>query len=120
MNRLPGTSAGPLLKDLGWISLAEKRSLHKCVLLHRLLRSEGPNALKKILEPYTDISEQSTRGNANGCLYIPRFRTNYLKKSFMYEAVKLWNSIPVYLKNTTSNNSFKEKLGVYFLTRQRW
>ena len=120
LNKPPGTSAGPLLKDLGWINLAEKRKLHKCVLLHRLLKSDGPAALKSILEPYTNrpTAEQSTRGNANGSLYIPRFRTNYIKKSFMYEAVKLWNSIPTYLRNTENNNTFKERLGVYYLSIQ--
>ena len=120
LNKLPGTSAAPLLKDLGWIRLADKRNLHKCVLLHRLLKSEGPNALKKILEPYTNrpAAELSTRGYVNGCLYIPGFRTGYIKKSFMYEAVKLWNSIPPYLKDVANNNTFKEKLNVYYLSMQ--
>ena len=117
LDKLPGTSAGPLLRDLGWISLQDKRQLHKCVMLHRLIQGNGPNALQEQLRPYTIARYQNTRGAANNCLHIPSFNTNYAKKSFMYEATKIWNSLPSHLRQITNSKTFKEKLNVHFLMR---
>ena len=83
LNRLPGTSAAPLLRKLGWMSLADKRTLHKCVLLHRILLGNGPEALKRLLTIYSREVQKTTRSVTNGNFFIPGFNTNYFKKSFI-------------------------------------
>ena len=115
LNRPPGTTAAPLIKELGWISLEKKRKLHKCVLLHKLLQGTGPSPLINMLEPYNNRTALNTRGTANNCLYIPSFKTNYIKKSFFMDSAKLWNSLPLDIKSTTNSSTFKEKLHAYFL-----
>ena len=117
LNKLPRTSAAPLLKELGRISLSDKRQLHKCVFLHRLLQGKGPTVLKDMLAPYKEAETRTTRGSTSNCLYIPGFKTDYIRKSYMYEAVKLWNSIPAELRNIKNSDSFKEKLHIYFFSR---
>ena len=115
LDRLPGTSAAPLLQELGWINLEKKRKLHKCVLLHRLLQNRGPNPLIDMLNPYMPTSTAGTRGAGNGNLFIPRYHTNYIRKSYFMDAALLWNTIPVDIKSTESSASFKEKMHIHLL-----
>ena len=112
---LPGTSAPPLIKELGWISIENKRKMHKCVLLHRLLHGQGPTALINMLVPFTERTiTRTTRSTENGCLFIPSFKTDYVKKSFFLDTVKEWNSLPLSLKMIESNKTFKEKLYLHY------
>ena len=48
--------------------------------------------------------------DAEGKLNIPKPRTNYLKNSFSYTGVVLWNSLPVGLRRAETLQSFKAGL----------
>ena len=115
LNCIPGTSSAPLRKELGWLPLDKKRTLHKCVLLHRLMHNNGPKLLLEMLSQYKQDSGITTRRNSNGGLFIPRYNTNYMAKSFFVDTAKTWNSIPLSIKQTVNNTTFKEKLHIYFL-----
>ena len=115
LNCLPGTSAAPLLRELGWIDLDQKRKLHKCVFLHRLMKGSGPAPLISMLEPLLRDSSAGTRTVCNGGLFIPRYRTDYVGRSFFIETAKLWNKIPLEIKLIDNSKTFKERLHVLFL-----
>ena len=118
LNQMPGTSAAPLMQQLGWIRLADKRKLHKTVMLHRLLQGAGPEKLLERLQLFKNESSTSTRGAASNNLYITGFRTNYVKRSFFYDAVTTWNKLPSNLKEIKSNKTFKAKLQTHLLNSQ--
>ena len=65
LNATPGASSGPLLNELGWLNLKEKRKLHKCVLMHELLLNKGPPALCNELIPFKNRGTYSTRATTN-------------------------------------------------------
>ncbi len=46
-------------------------------------------------------------------IFIIRMRTNYLKKSFLYDGSSLWNSIPTEIKESESLSSFRTKIAAY-------
>ena len=112
----PGTTAAPLLKELGWLTLAKKRKLHKCVLMHKLLKGEGPDKLLEMLEPLKHTAEIATRATTNNNLWIPAHNTNYMSYSYIYDAARLWNTIPLKLKQIKNSRTFKENLHLYLLT----
>ena len=114
LDQLPGASATPLFRELGWINLASKRKLHKIVLLHNLLKDNGPKALRERLTPYRRTASILTRGGATNNLYIQGFQMDYVKKSFFHDTVKLWNGLPSDLKAIEDNKVFKKKLQAYF------
>ena len=115
LGRPPGTSAAPLLQELGWLNLAYKRKLHKCVLLYKLLKGEGPQVLLEMLETIKNDATKVTRGTINQNLSLPTHKTNHVGRSFFCDAAKLWNSIPLTIKQTNSTATFKEKLNKHFL-----
>ena len=115
LNKPPGTSAAPLLHELGWLKLDQKRLLHRCVFMHKLLIGNGPNALIERLHPYKNKTNKVTRGNTNNNFMLPYHRTNYIAKSFIYDTAKCYNEIPHNLKELKSSNSFKERLHKHLL-----
>ena len=98
--------------------MADKRKLHKTVMLHRLLQGAGPEKLLERLQLFKNESSTSTRGAASNNLYITSFRTNYVKRSFFYDAVTTWNKLPSNLKEIKSNKNFKAKLQTHLLNSQ--
>ena len=49
-------------------------------------------------------------GDSEGKLFLPKPRTDYLKRSFSYSGASLWNSLPEYLRSSSSFSSFKRSL----------
>ena len=116
LNRLPGTPSAPLLDDLGWISLEMKRKVHKCVMLHKMINGKGPKELIDMLSPLRQReSNINTRGVVNDNLFIPRFNTDYVKKSFYIDVAKTWNSIPAELRSIKNSHTFKVRLQAHYL-----
>ena len=79
------------------------------------MQGEGPGPLISMLEPLIGEPTVGTRNVVNGGLFIPRYRTNYVGRSFFIETAKLWNKIPLELKSIENNKTFKERLHVLFL-----
>ena len=51
----------------------------------------------------SEICNRDTRPNNSVQLYIPKS----FRKSFMYSGTVIWNSLPLFVKNASSVNSFK-------------
>ena len=111
----PGTSAPPLLKQLGWITLENKRKLHKCVLMHRLLKGNGPKVLVDRISKYIHTSKRTTRSATSNNLVTVAHNTNYLAKSYFYDTMKMWNNLPPALRAIENSNTFKENLQKHLL-----
>ena len=115
LNCRPGTHAPPLLKELGWLPLAQKRKLHKCVLLFKLLKGEGPDVLCEKANTMKMPTAVTTRASANNNLKITTHNTNYMGKSFFCDTIKTWNIIPPSIRQTKNVNTFKENLHKFLL-----
>ena len=48
--------------------------------------------------------------SSNYDLELPKCRTNYYKNSFAFSGVKVWNTLPRYLKEERSLEKFKRGL----------
>ena len=78
-----------------------------------------PNLLPKVLSDIfikaTSVSQRQIRSSIAhiNLLYIPRYRSNKLQRSLKYQGVKVWNSIPPEIRNSSSR-SFSHKLKKHF------
>ena len=118
LEKMPGASAGPLLKELGWLTLKEKRGLHKCVMLHGLLQGKGPQTLCAEVDKWRNRGITVTRGVTNHSLSLPTHNTNYITKSFFYDTAKLWNKIPLSIRQIKNRTTFKEKLHSHLINQR--
>ena len=106
----PGSNAIAQIKSLGWLNLETKRRLHKCVLLKKIIQDGGPDALRNLMTCFGSGSGRGTRLTSRGGFTLPTIKTDYYKNSFLYDAVKTWNSLPAALRETNNINTFKENL----------
>jgi len=83
-------------------------------LIHKLLRNNHPPNFFKFFIKTNKIHNRTTRLASNEhALYIPRYKTEKLQRSFKYQGVKVWNSLPDSLKKlqANANQQICRKLG---------
>ena len=98
-----------MLINLNWPTLEERRTKAKLIMLYRVLNNlvDIPHPLSFANSPY------NTRGTHNLTLNQMSARINVYKFSFFPSVVKIWNSLPPDLVNSTSIQIFKSKLDNY-------
>ena len=85
------------LRALGWGAL------------HKTLNKLGPESLSSLFTYKNEIINYKLRNVSSG-LCLPKPRTNSMKKSFMYNGAKLWNSIPNEIRESKSLSCFQKKI----------
>ena len=96
-------------KSLGWVTLEERRAQMKARLMYKTVNGLAPQRLCEAFQNLNTIHDHNLRGSSTR-FYIPRPKTESLKKSFQYSGAKLWNQIPEEIRNSVSYNSFCKKL----------
>ncbi|XP_048587749.1 uncharacterized protein LOC125570289 [Nematostella vectensis] len=104
--------AHPLIESLGWSKLVDRRRAHMATMVYKSLNGLAPDYLQSKFEHH--VSHYQIRDSVNK-LSVPQPRTNYLKNSFHYSGAVLWDSLPPYLRQAESLNSFKSGCGNFFL-----
>ena len=108
----------PLLSELGWVSLKDKRELHKIVLFKKILNGKGPCSLLEELETYRRTTNRVIRSNQDN-IVKKSCRTEYGKRLYFNGVIGSWNQLPPTIKSTNNLKSFKEKLHEHMLHRCR-
>ena len=95
---VPGTGLAPRLKCQRFESAA--------VMMYKSLHGMNPEYLSSWFVFRNDITSFWLRNTENK-LALSQSRYNYLKKSFSYSIVRLWNSLSSDLRAITSLHDFK-------------
>jgi hypothetical protein len=101
-----------LLDDLNWQILSANRFKQKAMLMHKTINKNTPLYLQ---EMFTESTTGYNLRNSEGKLYVPKPRTDYLRRSFSYSGAFLWNSLPESLRTLASPNAFKSGLESFLL-----
>ena len=81
------------MKELGWSTVNEIITERDIAAMRRLLSpSCEADFLRGQMVLRSDISERQTRAVADGQLQLPRVRTEFARRSFMYRAISAWNN----------------------------
>ena len=102
----PRDSRNMIFKELGWISLQQRRDFHKCVIMYKCLNGLAPSYLCNMFRSSNHTHE--TRNSSD--LVPPKTRTAYYEKSFFISGTKQWNDLPQRVKACHSLSSFKSAL----------
>ena len=114
LSKKPRASADPLLKQLNWIKLEDKRKMHGEVLFHKIENGTAPRSLQEMMIRYRNENAHNSRRNQ---YFIPSYKTNIMGTSYYITTIKSWNKIPTDLKATKETKNFKARLNNYY-TRQ--
>ena len=101
------TNSSYLLNSLSWDNLSVRRTKQKANLMYKCVNKLAPNYLCNMFTPRTlpfDLRDASQK------LYLPKPRTDYLKRSFSYSGASLWNDLPEDIRTTKSLRNFKRRI----------
>ena len=102
----------PVLKKLHWLPI-DNRIVFKILLLTFKARAKlAPQYIQDLINDYTP--QRNLRSGSKCLLETPNYNLeSYGKRAFSVAAPRLWNSLPMELKTSTSIDIFKKKLKTY-------
>ena len=101
------TPSSNLLQELNWHKLNINRKKHKAILIYKTLNGNMPHYLQEIFTPQVSFYDLRNMENK---LFVPKPRTEYLKRSFGYCGAVLCNSLPPELRSAQTLPIFKRGL----------
>ena len=104
----------PIFKDRKHLKLFDIFKVHLLTFVYDSVTKTSPSCFHNIYLFSSSVHRYSTRQASQGDLYL--FRKDSLQyglKSSRYLGAKLWNELPVELRNTPSKISFKKQLKIY-------
>ena len=106
------------LTALGWKTLKERRFESKARLMYKIIHGFAPTALTEIFSSASVVRPHDYNlRNSDMKLNLPFPKTEYLKKSISFNGVKLWNDLPIEVRNAESIGIFNSLLCATSLSR---
>ena len=106
----------PILIDLHWLPISFRVDFKIAVLAFKCIHNLAPSYLSDLVEIY---SPNRSLRSSSLCLLKP-IKTKFRKlgdKSFSFTAPKVWNVLPVSLRQEESLSVFKSKLKTYYFKK---
>ena len=104
-----GTNHQLIYEEAGLEKLSERRTKSKLILFYKIVHGLAPFYLQNLLPNYVhDRNCYEVRSNRN--FSSVRTRTNLFDVSFFPSTVKLWNSLPIHVRNSENVDEFKSRL----------
>jgi hypothetical protein len=98
-----------LLKDLHWLPVKHRIHFKVLLLTFKALHGQGPQYLLDLLAWYTP--QRTLRSSRNLLLHVPQTHLKtYGDRAFEAAAPKLWNALPLHVRESNSVLCFKQNL----------
>ncbi len=98
-----------LYEDLGWHSLSQRREIHQLKWLYKILHGSCPPYLVELVPPTVGERQRYNLRGAGNITPVPATSQIYYK-SFFPSTIRLWNLLPLEIRNSPSLNSFTSNL----------
>ena len=98
-----------ILQTLKWDNLEQRRFKHKACTMFKVLNNGAPSYLSSDYNIIGDTCKYNLRESETK-LTLPKAKTSALQRSFRYEGVKTWNSLPPSTRMEKTFHTFKRKL----------
>ena len=104
------TPSATMFRELGWQPINNRLTYNKAVLTYKALNKLTPEYITNLLKPVSETHSRSLRSSVNGTLSVPRSRTSLFDRSFSSSAPRIWNSLPISVRNSSTLNGFKNSV----------
>ena len=105
----------PHLRDLHWLPVRSRIKYKILVTTYRALHNEAPAYISEMLSPY--IPPRTLRSTNTSLLTVPTTHTKHGDRAFSCAAPRLWNELPISIKNCPSTSTFKQSVKTYLFNR---
>ena len=96
-----------LFRRLNWLPVMHRIEHNKAVLVYKCMNNLLPEYMNEMFTVQSS-SRYTLRSETRGNLVIPKATTNLFKQSLQYSGPKIWNDLPVTLRNSESLATFKK------------
>ena len=96
-----------LLKQLHWLPIEWRIRLKLACLVHKILNTGHPPYVTELLQYHKPA--RSTRSSASHLLSVPRHNLSFGARAFRVATPKIWNSIPVHIRQSQTYSSFRRR-----------
>ena len=104
----------PTLIELHWLPVKARIIFKMCVLTYQALVSEKPTYMRNMLKSFRPDTTISLRHSDDPYrLEESRSRTNIGTRAFERSAPKIFNKLPMDIKQSPNCHTFKKKLKTY-------
>ena len=102
-------SLAKLYSEIGWLSLSDRRSYQKLVIVYKSRNGLVPDFLKDLF-PLNVASVSRYKFRNNDDYVIQRRCTQLFANSFIPSSTELWNQLPLHIREENTLSSFKSSL----------
>ena len=97
----------PVLDDLHWLPIKQRVQFKILLLTFKCLHGMAPRYLQDLIK----VVNTSTRADKKTVLYEPKMRlVTYGDRAFVSAAPRLWNRLPVHIRQCSELSTFKSQL----------
>src|SRR5207247_553574 len=98
----------PTLRSLHWLPIPQRITFKIASITFKTLQNKQPSYLRNLLIPYCPPHSLPSPGQH--LLSVPFFKSSQARRSFLFAAPTIWNSLPLALRSTSSSTSFHSAL----------
>lgn len=110
----PRTPSKPLFQKLGFLNIYEVVRFQLGELVYKQVNHLIPDIFSNYFHQINH--KYDTRSKTKGNLSLPKPKLNYGKFNVKYASAKVWNDLPLEIRNSVSLASFKRKYKKYLLS----
>ena len=111
--------ATPYLNKLHWLPVEERITFKVLVLVYKCLSNTAPTYLCASLSRYCSLRSNLRSASDTTRLNVPsniKSLKSTEEKSFFYAAPRMWNSLPVVIRSSSSLSVFRKSLKTYLFS----
>lgn len=101
--------------ELKILHFSSRCKYHTAVLVYKILHNMSPAYLSESIQLSTNVSYSLRSTSHRDIVLLSTPHTNYLKDTFKYYAMTIWNSIPQNIRNISNLHLFKIHFKKYLL-----
>ena len=101
-----------------WLSVSSLIDYDRAIMIYKITNDLCPDSLKGRFSTRSQLSNYRLRNSLD--IDVPRQNLEFSKRSFYYSAAKVWNEIPLNIRQSPTIYTFKKKLKDFLLNRQRF
>ena len=101
----------PVLKSLHWLPVVTRVDFKVLLLIYMSLNRLAPQYVTDLLSEYQP--PRMLRSSALALLTVPKSRISFGARAFSVYGPRLWNTLPLHIKQARTVNSFKKSLNFF-------
>ena len=107
-----------IVRGLGWQNVKERYCFLSCCLTYKSLNNLAAYYLSDLFSSVSEYHTVSTRNATSNTLQQPRCNNSLYKSSLSVNGSRLWNKLPLEIRNKKTCSAFKYNLKLYMANNQ--